>query len=55
MLTSLAFILLCGLPFAAIFGRLRLPRIIGMIAAGVLIGPSELDLLGIAVGAAAAR
>lgn len=45
MLLSIALIILVGLSAAAIFQTLRLPRIIGMLAAGILIGPYVLDLL----------
>ena len=45
MLTSLAFIFLVGLSLAAICQRIRLPRIIGMLVTGILLGPYVLDLL----------
>ena len=45
MLTSLAYILLLGLLLGALAGKLRLPPLIGMIAAGILLGPSCLNLL----------
>ncbi len=45
MLTSLAFVFLLGLMAASLFERLRLPRIIGMLLAGILIGPHILNLL----------
>ena len=45
MLTSLAFIFLGGLLLAALCQRLRLPRIIGMLATGILLGPCVLNLL----------
>ena len=45
MLTSLALIFLVGLSLAAIFGRLKLPRLVGMLLAGILLGPFVLDLL----------
>lgn len=45
MLTSLALIFLVGLAMAAICQRLRLPRIIGMLVTGVVLGPYVLDLL----------
>ena len=45
MLTSLAYILLLGLLLGAVAGKLRLPPLIGMIAAGILLGPSCLNLL----------
>ena len=45
MLTSLAFIFLAGLAMAALAQKLRLPRIIGMLLTGILLGPYALDLL----------
>ncbi|HBV68174.1 MAG TPA: potassium transporter [Clostridiales bacterium] len=45
MLTSLAFIFLVGLSMAAICQRLKLPRIIGMLTTGILLGPHALDFL----------
>ncbi len=45
MLTSLSLIFLVGLSLAAICERIRLPRIIGMIITGVLLGPYVLDWL----------
>ncbi len=45
MLTSLAFIFLVGLSMAAICQRLKLPRIIGMLITGIILGPYVLDLL----------
>ena len=45
MLTSLAFIFLVGLSLAAICQRIRLPRIIGVLVTGILLGPSVLVLL----------
>ena len=45
MLTSLAFVFLAGLAAAALCQQLHLPRIIGMLAVGVLLGPSVLDVL----------
>lgn len=45
MLTSLAFIFLVGLSMAAICQRLHLPRIIGMLFTGIVLGPYVLDLL----------
>ena len=44
MLTSLALIFLAGLAFASVCQRLKLPRIIGMLIAGILLGPYVLDL-----------
>ena len=44
MLTSLALIFLIGLALASVCQRLNLPRIIGMLIAGILLGPYVLDL-----------
>lgn len=45
MLTSLALIFLVGLSLAVIFGKLKLPRLIGMLLTGILLGPFVLDFL----------
>ena len=45
MLFSLALIFLVGLSAAAIFQKIKLPRIIGMLATGIVIGPFVLDWL----------
>ena len=45
MLTSLAFIFLVGLAAAAICQQLKLPRIIGMLITGIILGQYVLDLL----------
>lgn len=45
MLTTLSFIFLVGLSMAAICQRIRLPRIIGMLLTGIVLGPYVLDLL----------
>ena len=45
MVTSLALIFLVGLAMAALCRRLGLPRIIGMLLAGILLGPCALDAL----------
>lgn len=45
MLTSLALIFLVGLSMAAICQKLKLPRIIGMLITGIVLGPYVLDLL----------
>lgn len=44
MLTSLAFVFLGGLVFATLAQKLELPRIIGMLLAGVIFGPYLLNL-----------
>lgn len=45
MLTSLAFVFLVGLSLAAISQKLHLPRLVGMLLCGILLGPYALDLL----------
>ena len=45
MLTSLAYIFLAGLALAALCQKLGLPRIIGMLFTGILLGPCVLNLL----------
>ena len=45
MLSSLAFIFIFGLAFAALCERMRLPRILGMLATGIILGPYVLNLL----------
>ena len=45
MLTSLSLIFLVGLAMAAICQMIKLPRIIGMLVTGVVLGPFVLDLL----------
>ena len=45
MLTSLALIFLVGLATAAICQRIKLPRIIGMLVTGIILGPFVLDML----------
>lgn len=45
MLTSLAFVFLFGLAAGALFQRLGLPRILGMLCTGIVLGPCALDLL----------
>lgn len=44
MLTSLALIFLVGLASASLCRRLRLPRMIGMLITGILLGPHVLNL-----------
>ena len=44
-LTSLAFIFIVGLAMASICRKIKLPRIIGMLITGVVIGPFMLDFL----------
>lgn len=45
MLLSIALIMLFGLVAGTIFKRMRLPYIIGMLAAGIILGPYVLNLL----------
>ena len=45
MLTSLALVFLAGLALAALCQKLRLPRILGMLLTGVLLGPCVLNWL----------
>ena len=45
MLTSLALIFLVGLAMAAMVQQLKLPRIIGMLITGIVVGPYVLDWL----------
>lgn len=45
MLTSLSLIFLVGLAMGAICQRLKLPRIIGMLITGIVLGPFVLNLL----------
>lgn len=45
MLTSLSLIFLVGLSIGGICQRLKLPRIIGMLITGIVLGPFVLDLL----------
>ena len=45
MLISFAFIFICGLLLGSIFQKLRLPRLLGMLITGILLGPYVLNLL----------
>ena len=45
MLTSLSLIFLVGLVMGAICQKLKLPRIIGMLVTGIVLGPYILDFL----------
>ena len=45
MLTSLAFVFLAGLAAAALCQLLHIPRILGMLAVGIVLGPYALNLL----------
>lgn len=43
MLTSLALIFLFGLIFGALFQKLRLPPLLGMLIVGIVLGPYVLN------------
>lgn len=45
MILSLGLIIILGMIFAKIFDKLRLPRIIGMLFTGIILGPQVLNLL----------
>ena len=45
MLTSLALIFLVGMSLGWIFARLHLPRLLGMLVTGILLGPYVCNLL----------
>ena len=45
MIVSLGILFLIGLLFAGIFEKMKLPRIVGMLAAGMICGPYVLNLL----------
>lgn len=45
MLTSLSFVFLLGLAMAALCQRIKIPRIIGMLLTGILLGPCVLNWL----------
>lgn len=45
MLTSLSLIILVGLALGSICPKIKLPRIIGMLLTGIILGPYVLDLL----------
>ena len=45
MLASLSLIFIVGLAMEAICQKLKLPRIIGMLVTGIVLGPYVLDLL----------
>lgn len=45
MLFSLALIFLCGMALGGIFEKFRLPRLLGMLLTGILLGPHVLSLL----------
>lgn len=49
MLTSLALVFLVGLALASICQTLKLPRIIGMLVGGILLGPYVLNLLDVSI------
>ena len=45
MITSLALIFLVGLALAGIFQKIKIPRLVGYILTGIILGPYVLDLL----------
>lgn len=45
MILSLGLILIVGMVFSKIFDKLKLPRIIGMLLTGIILGPQVLNLL----------
>ncbi len=45
MLFSLALVFICGLLLGSIFEKLKLPRLLGMLITGIILGPSALNLL----------
>lgn len=45
MLLSLALVFLCGMTLGGIFQKLKLPRLLGMLLTGILLGPYVLNLL----------
>lgn len=45
MLLSIALIFLCGMLLGGIFEKLRLPRLLGMLLTGIILGPHVLNLL----------
>ena len=45
MLLSLALIFLCGLISGTVFGNLKLPKLMGMLVTGILLGPYALNLI----------
>lgn len=45
MILSLGLILIVGMVFAKIFDKLKLPRIIGMLLTGIILGPQVLNFL----------
>ena len=53
MLTSLSLIFLVGLSLAAVCEKIKLPRIIGMLFTGIILGPYVLDLLDSSISKAA--
>ncbi len=45
MLTSLAYLFIAGVSLGLLFNKLRLPSLVGMLLAGILLGPSVLNML----------
>ncbi|MDR2860744.1 MAG: cation:proton antiporter [Elusimicrobiota bacterium] len=49
MLTSLALIFLFGMAFGQLFTKLKLPSLLGMIATGIILGPSVFNLIDVSI------
>lgn len=49
MLFSLALVFLCGLLLGNVFGKLKLPSLLGMLITGIILGPYVLNLLSPAI------
>lgn len=45
MLLSLALLFLCGMALGSVFEKLKLPKLLGMLLTGILLGPYMLNLL----------
>ena len=45
MLLSMAYIFILGMFLGSIFERIKLPRLLGMLLAGIILGPSLLDVI----------
>ena len=45
MLLSLALVFLCGMLLGSLLEKLGVPRLLGMLVTGILLGPFGLDLL----------
>ena len=49
MLLSLALVFMCGMSLGAVFQKLKLPSLLGMLLTGILLGPYVLNLLAPAI------